>query len=1676
MGEPIPTRYNYLRQQGFSDTEIEEYLGNKYSEAGFTDQEVNAYFAKHKLPGDLGDSVMRGFFNPTADPEENARLQEKYVDRHVDFAREGRLNGGNHSQAEFAPGDLAVREMPPEERARYLPDAGEYTSYGDVLTHGLQDSVSGMAVRGKLADSLTQREIETLPFLKRQALGAASIIGDLPVYAAGAGAGGAASGGNPLGAMGGAFGLQHALRAYYVDQISNGTPANFFEGLKRGGMYVLEGAKGVALGVATGAAGGATGAVISKLGGGAAEALAASAVTEAGTLTVVGAGMEGRIPKAEEFVLNVPLIFTMKAVSALGPTGARAVNRVNQDAAPKLRETYAATGVMPRDVVRDASTDPTILPDILSKNKVVPERYVSGVLERVKNGEQLPVSELEPFKDLPWGKAAIAEIEGPQAVSGRLAEMYNKAEQGDFKFPKEFWGITRAEDVSRLNDATGLNLQPGLVHSVDASAINHIIKNHGNAKAEAARGQLPVTAEDIAMVPEITRHPETIVSYAGKNANGLDVIRYQKRINGHAIVLEEVRNKTNQLALASMWKTKISKGSGGENTKTTEPSTPDPNVLNDTGYEPGGPMLKGDSAVSDKDITLASTKVNRSPGSNLELPYVAGREAGTDVRASLSDIVKGIGEALNVPIRTGKIAQHSAEGIYKSKSGVIRTRVANDISTIMHEAGHRLQQIVFGDITDAPLKDFASELGPIATKPFSGQPTLPEGFAEFVARYVVDPAEARRVAPKFFEHFEKTLEERNPEALQAFKDAQEGVRIYTEQPAMAEVLSHIDTGEGQGLGEKLAGLLQKETLESLKEKGLSLIVDDLRPLEKAMSDMAQGNDVPLLENAYKLARLYRGAGGKAEHFLERSPFKYDTYENVGKSFKGIIQDVENVGNIKEFRAYLVAKRAIELEARGKKSGLRLETAKEVVGNNAEKYDRMAKDLVEYQGHVLDYLVDSGVLSKDAAAAMREANKDYVPFFRVMDAQSGKGSGKGLTAKNPIRAIKGSGRDIIDPLESIIRNTYTMIDMAERNAVGRALVELAGKYPDNGGMVEKIPAPMKGQKIQEETILRAVWESSPEAYEMLKDALGDNQELSAMLFSRSNFIDKNNQISVFKDGRPEVYQVDPVIAEVMNGLGAQPNNLFMQALRILSIPTKTLRAGATLSLNFMTRNILRDTVHAGVQSRASFTPFHDSLSGLKEAATISEAYWRWKKAGGSQASLVSMDRDYLRLTVEQLEASGIPEKVWNVVKSPFDALRVLSELSEEATRLGEFKKSENLLGQTKQAQMQAALNSRDASLDFARMGSLTRIVNMLVPFTNATVQSWARIYETFRDNPARATGRAIALLSVPSIALAMHNYGDERLKEVPQWQKDIFWIFATGEGKDAVIWRIPKPFELGVMFASSAERFTTMLLDMYHGGDADKAIKEAVEGLGASMWNVGVPGVVPTVAMPFIENWANLSTFFDRPIIPADREGMLPEYQYAAYSTELTKSLASLVGDLSLFGREGSFSPAKAENFIQAWTGGLGMQALQLTDYALRKAGVLPDPVKPESTLADIPVINAFVVRFPSLQAESLEKFRKNYEKAQTYLQTITGLQKEMRYEDVQQYLPYTTYQALTGPNKALMSIYGTIKNIYRNPQISADEKRQLIDALTFQAIEIAEKGNEVFESVEDNLKQMAKEK
>ena len=884
--------------------------------------------------------------------------------------------------------------------------------------------------------------------------------------------------------------------------------------------------------------------------------------------------------------------------------------------------------------------------------------------------------------------------------------------------------------------------------------------------------------------------------------------------------------------------------------------------------------------------------------------------------------------------------------------------------------------------------------------------------------------------------------------------------------------------------------------------------DDLNPVKTAQETARKEAGMEPLatgDSPYDLLRLTRGVAGKADVMLEhQGPFDFNSYAKVGRSLKEIIAPVQN--DMDGLRAYVTSKRALELEARGVKTGFDAEAAKQVLsGPKKEQFEQVHRALVNYQNQLTAYLRDSGVLSQSAYKAMTEANKDYVPFYRYLNPELGlarvsPGPGRGLAPKNPLKAIKGSDEAINDPIESIIKNTYTYIALAEKNAAGVKLVDLL-KQADRGMTVErdllpgvlpakpkagKAPDPLategptpgaletsfKGADLEitppKQSLLERVKEDKKsyidvDAVEILEARKIVNEDLAAVITTAARE-PTGDAITVFRNGMRETYKVnDPELLAAWRGLDKENVSLITQ---ILAVPARTLRAGAVLDPAFMAKGIIRDFFSAVINTKgAVFSPI-DYGKGLVGVARKDQDFVDFLKGGGANSAMVSLDRNYLSEDLFRLHAqTGLMDRAWNVVNSPLRGLRMTSELLDNATRLAEFKK---LKGAGSKAEIQsAALSARDVTLDFQRIGAQIRSYNMITAFANAAIQEPDRLARAFKASPGGTSAKIVGGIMTPSALLWWANHEDPRWKEIPNWQKDMFWLVMT---KDTV-YRIPKPFGVGIVFGSGTER----TMEAYFS-ENPKAYKEFSKSVMASLG----PSVVPTAGVPLLEQFANRNMFGGDKLIPSSLEKMVPEYQYNAYTSDTAKELAKVFGAFpgirDAAGDENSgfngmaraiSSPALLENYISGYTGGLGRYALQISSAALEATGVTNPPPKPLGTLADVPFVRAFVVRYPSSSAQSIQEFYDRNEQSMKVMNSIAAKAKSGDFEAAQwvidNYKPRVTLPAV---QKALGEQGQLIRNINANREMKPEEKRQLIDSIYFTMIEVTKQANKMLDEVE----------
>lgn len=522
-----------------------------------------------------------------------------------------------------------------------------------------------------------------------------------------------------------------------------------------------------------------------------------------------------------------------------------------------------------------------------------------------------------------------------------------------------------------------------------------------------------------------------------------------------------------------------------------------------------------------------------------------------------------------------------------------------------------------------------------------------------------------------------------------------------------------DKGPFQKVGEEDSlRLAQKEVMKGVSvgespsspkidpDRVYEWTVDKLFPIKRAAEDArSRGLDVPVTEDPYVAGRLYSGWAGKVEVALKyEGPFDFFSYDNVGPSLKEILSPVKDM--MDDFRAFLVSARATELAKRGVETNTPLEAAR-IVGSNATPVMKeAAKKLYKFQNQVAAYLRDSGVISHAGYDAMLEANQFYVPFHRLLD-EEGLGispRGASLQPQNPLHRIEGSLKKKIDPLESVIKNTFIYMAMAERNVVATKMVN----------MLRGADAVFGELKLSERSLVRVEDKPGGEVSARITERLAAEGVTNAptglldMLQSAQPL--RADEIAVFEKGVRNVYRVDEDVARAIKGLDQESMHWMIQAL---AYPARLLRAGSVFNPDFWARHLFREQFYASTTyEHGIFTPV-DSAKGLAGMVIRDPDFIDWMKGGGGHVSLMALDRNYLQENLQELTAkTGLMTRGWNMVRHPLTPLQAGTEVALSASHLGAFKKRLRMLeGQTAE-KVQAPGGVLPAPEDhFPRIGKL-----------------------------------------------------------------------------------------------------------------------------------------------------------------------------------------------------------------------------------------------------------------------------------------------------------------------------------------------------------------------------------
>jgi hypothetical protein len=231
---------------------------------------------------------------------------------------------------------------------------------------------------------------------------------------------------------------------------------------------------------------------------------------------------------------------------------------------------------------------------------------------------------------------------------------------------------------------------------------------------------------------------------------------------------------------------------------------------------------------------------------------------------------------------------------------------------------------------------------------------------------------------------------------------------------------------------------------------------------------------------------------------------------------------------------------------------------------------------------------------------------------------------------------------------------------------------------------------------------------------------------------------------------------------------------------------------------------------------------------------------------------------------------------------------------------------------------------------------------------------------------------------------------------------------------------------------------------------------AFKGFAGSIMDTITPSVLPDVFTPVVETWANKNMFTGDPIVPHSSERLLPRDRYSEYTSELAKKVSTILTSIPALEHSDVVAPAVIDNWIGDWTGNMGRYILSGIDYGLKDNA-------PEKTFGDIPFIKAFVVRNPSMGGGIMQEFNSRVKNIGEYQASIKKLSKSLNPDDkarameTQQKLlqEYPDYQRIINASRAMQNMRQFIHNVYKTPNMNKHEKRQAIDGVYYQMIEMA---------------------
>lgn len=754
-------------------------------------------------------------------------------------------------------------------------------------------------------------------------------------------------------------------------------------------------------------------------------------------------------------------------------------------------------------------------------------------------------------------------------------------------------------------------------------------------------------------------------------------------------------------------------------------------------------MSKHDD-TGDKSGGVLNSKKNPTPSEDGEKPeerWTAKKNEGSAETSSkrLSDI---IGQAahdwgFNVTSGTRYVKGEGNMGEFNERNRGIRTKITNDLPTFSHEFGHWLDK-TYNITGSARLpkevrKDIETAffMNPDNADLYSGKSAsvkLKEGLAEFVRYYLQNRDAARIDFPKLTDYI---LKQMSPGELAKFNGFADQVNAYYSMDA----------------GDAKSSIRLKEDSRPDYRTNMEKFHDWYHGWYQENVDSVHGFrefDVRNGTNTYTYATNAAYTDARVAQTIIEGIYDLDG-NYIGPGLKDALAGIDV--NDKEvyiaFGEYLALKHGIEWIAQGKRvfADDRKNNAQWMENRIAEieaehpEFIEAADRLYKFESDFMwTYAVGEGLISADAYKAMQKENPCYVPFFRAGFKERG----------NSLFKAKGSGRDLIHPVDNIIDNITKLQNAASRNAVMLQLRREAVRSKADALFMEKMPDPkvpvevdLRGIKdrLYNETHDIAGIEIAPEMQDALQEVIGSIDDTMTQ-FQLGKAKPNRGEIKILVAGKPEFWKInDPLLLSSITSMDYRNASKVITAFGSVSRFITSNITGNNVIWSVFS-NAPRDLQTLLTYSMATKNP-GKMLQGVADTylnyinnargKSVDPLFSEYLAMGGEGAPVWSGSKDYVK-DMRKLISSTREHPEMN----PLKWAMFVSNMIEMGPRFATYKMCREA-GMNPQKAFYAAM---DITVNFRRNGINSKTLNQFIPFFNAGVQATDKMIRYFTAEDLR----------------------------------------------------------------------------------------------------------------------------------------------------------------------------------------------------------------------------------------------------------------------------------------------------------------------------------------------------